>query len=189
MKAFSKMGLLVAMALLAIAAVASSAQAVSFNPDNTPVSGVSSNFNLSHGGASLTCDNATWDGTTGLDSGSIDVALTFSDCAIGGSSPASMDCAGDVTLNADEDGDDTGDIELPDGFECSITTALCTITLAGPQTSQPKSWFLDETNDIWSVAAEFAATRTGSVLCGPASGIATFQGDYDTTPSNLTIDP
>jgi hypothetical protein len=49
MKALPKAGLLVAVALLAAAAVATSgAQAGGFKPDNTAVSGLSGNFNLTY---------------------------------------------------------------------------------------------------------------------------------------------
>jgi hypothetical protein len=34
-----------------------------------------------------------------------------------------------------------------------------------------------------------AATRTGSSLCGPASGTAVFAEDYDISPSSLAIVP
>lgn len=191
MKAVSKLGLLVAVALLAAAAVAASAQAVSINPDNTAVSGVSSNSNLSYGVAFVTCDNATANGNTGLDSDSVpDLALAFdTNCAVAGVGPASVDCVGDVTLIAENATNDRGTVNLNDGFECTVTTALCSITVAGPQTTQSENTGLDEANDILSASVDVAATRTGSLACGPASGTATFAADYATDPTDLTIDP
>ena len=191
MKAVSKLGLLVAVALLAAAAVAASAQAVSINPDNTAVSGVSDNSNLSYGVAFVTCDNATADGNTGLDSDSVpDLVLAFdTNCAVAGVGPADVACAGDVTLVAEDDTTDSGTVNLNDGFECTVTTAVCSITVAGPQTTQSGNTTLDEANDILSADVDVAATRSGSVLCGPTSGTATFAADYTTTPTDLTIDP
>ena len=191
MKSFPKVGLLVLVALLAAAAVATSAQAVSINPDNTAVSGQSSNSNLSYGVAFVTCDNATADGNTGLDSDRIsDLVLAFdTNCAVAGVGPADVACVGDATLIAEDDTTDTGTVELNDGFECTVTTALCSITVAGPQTTQSGNTALDEANDILSANVDVAATRTGSLACGPSSGTATFAADYSTTPSNLTIDP
>lgn len=191
MKTFPKAGLLVVVALLATAAAATSAQAVSINPDNTAVSGLSGNSNLTYGVAFVSCDTATADGNTGLDSDRIpDLALTFTDnCAVAGVGPATVDCVGDVTLIADPDADDTGTVELNDGFQCVVTTALCTITVAGPQTTQPKNTALDEANDNLNANVDVQASRTGTTLCGPTSGTATFAADYATTPANLTIDP
>jgi hypothetical protein len=190
-KSFPKVGLLALVALLAAAAVATSAQAVSINPDNTAVSGVSDNSNLSYGVAFVTCDNATANGNTGLDSDSVpDLALAFdTNCAVAGVGPATVDCVGDVTLVAEDAVNDNGTVNLNDGFECTVTTALCSITVAGPQTTQSGNTALDETNDVLSADVDVAATRTGSTLCGPSSGTATFAADYATSPSDLTIDP
>jgi hypothetical protein len=191
MKTFPKAGLLVVVALLATAAAATSAQAVSINPDNTAVSGLSSNSSLTYGVAFISCERATADGNTGLDSDRIsDLALTFTqNCAVAGVGPATVDCVGDVTLIADPDADDTGTVELNDGFQCVVTTATCTVTVEGPQTTQPKNTFLDEANDVLSADVDVQATRTGNILCGPASGTGNFTADYATSPANLTIDP
>ncbi len=193
MKAFPKVGLLVLVALLAAAAVATSAQAVSIDPDNTAVSGVSSNSNLSYGVAFVTCDNATADGNTGLDSDQItDLVLAFNtNCAVAGVGPATVDCVGDVTLIAEADTPTggTGTVNLNDGFQCDVTTTVCTITVAGPQTTQSNNTTLNESTDNLNANVDVQASRTGSLLCGPTSGTATFAADYATTPSNLTITP
>jgi hypothetical protein len=191
MTAFPKVGVLVVAALLGGAAVATSAEAVSINPDNSAVSGVSSNMSFSYGVEFTTCDTATMDGNTGLDSDRIgDLALTFAgNCAVAGSRPVSVDCVGDVTLIADPDVDDAGTLELNDGFQCDFSSSLCTITVMGPQTTQPQNLSLNEANDVLSVNVDLQATRTGSLLCGPASGTATLSADYAMSPANLTIDP
>jgi hypothetical protein len=164
---------------------------VSINPDNTAVSGQSSNSSLSYGVAFVTCDNATADGNTGLDSDRIsDLVLAFNtNCAVAGVGPATVDCAGDVTLIAESAVDDSGTVELNDGFDCTVTTSVCSITVAGPQTTQSGNTVLDETNDVLSADVDVQASRTGSLLCGPSSGTANFTADYTTSPSTLTIDP
>jgi hypothetical protein len=190
MKTFSKTGLLALAALAATAAMASSAHAQSFSPDNTPISGVSSNMNLAYGASSFSCDSATFDATTGLDSPVLnDVALGFGDCSVAGGGTATMDCVGDLLVRAESAVDDTATAEPNDGFQCDIATALCTVTIAGPQTSQPGNTALDEANDVLSAFWEFQASRTGSPLCGPASGTATWTADYDTLPTDFAIDP
>jgi hypothetical protein len=186
MKAFSKLGLLVAVALVATAAAATSAQAVSINPDGASVSAVSDNMSFTYGVAFYTCDTATMNGTInhaawGSDRIS-DLALTFRDnCNNAGVGPATVDCVGDVTLIADPAADDFGTVELNEGFQCDITTATCTLTVAGPQTTQPQNTFLDEANQVLSADVTFQATRTGSLLCGPDSAPASFTADYDVT--------
>jgi hypothetical protein len=193
MKTFPKVGLLVVVALLAAAAVATSAQAVSIDPDNTAVSGLSGNSNLTYGVAFVTCDTATADGNTGLDSDRItDLALTFTDnCAVAGVGPATVDCVGDVTLIAQSDTPTggTGTVNLNDGFECVVTTAVCSITVAGPQTTQNGNTTLNESTDNLNANVGVQASRTGSLACGPSSGSASFQADYATSPSTLQINP
>ena len=199
MKAFRRIGLLAVVALLATTAAATSAQAVSINPDGATVSGLSNNSSLTYGVAFITCDTATANGTInhaqwGSDRIS-DLALTFTDnCAVAGVGPATVDCVGDVTLIADPAADDTGTVELNDGFSCTVTTSVCTVTVSGPQTTQPNNTFLDEANQVLSANVEVQASRTGSLLCGPSSGPASFSADYAITndsnpPVPVTIDP
>ena len=189
MKTFRRIGLLVVVALLATTAAATSAQAVSINPDNTAISGLSNNSSLTYGVAFATCDTATANGTInhaqwGSDRIS-DLALTFTDnCAIAGVGPATVDCVGDVTLIADPAADDFGTVELNEGFQCDVTTAVCTVTVAGPQTTDPRNTFLDEASQVLSANVEVQASRTGSLLCGPDSGPGSFSADYD-----ITTDP
>jgi hypothetical protein len=190
MRASSRFRLLAVVASLAAAGVATSAQAATFNPENTAVSGTSGNAMFSYGAAWWTCDTATADGTTGSDSDRInDLRLTFDDCADAVGGPVEVDCVGTVTLISDPDADDTGTVELNDGFQCVITSSTCTLTVAGPQTTQPKNTMLDEENDVLRVDWEWHMTRTGSALCGPEEGTGTLEAEFAMTPSNLTIDP
>jgi hypothetical protein len=190
MKALSRVGLLAAVALVATAAAATSAQAATFNPDNTAVSGTSGNATFSYGGVWWTCDTATADGTTGLDSDSIsDLRWTFDDCVDAGGGPVEVDCLGTVTLIADPAADGTGTVELNDDFTCVATLSICTVTVAGPQTTQSKNWALNPETDVLSVDVAMQATRAGSVLCGPSEGTLSLEADFAMTPSNLTIDP
>lgn len=191
MKAFRRTGLLAVVALLAAAAVATGAQAVTINPDNTAVSGLSNNSSLTYGVAFVTCDTATADGNTGLDSDRItDLALTFTDnCAVAGVGPAEVVCEGDVTLIAENASTDRGKVDLNAGFKCVVTTALCEITVQGPQTLASNTVGLNESTDVLSANVGVAATRVGTALCGPPSGTGSFSADYATSPSNLTIDP
>jgi hypothetical protein len=190
MKTSSKVGRLAVVALLATAAVATSAQAATFNPDNTAVSGTSSNFTLTYGGATIECPSVSFAGNTGLDSDRItDIPFQFeAPCSFGGLE-ATTDCSGTVTLVADPDADDTGAFELDEGFHCDFSTAICTVTVAAPQTTPPKNTFLDEANDVLSVDWELQAARAGSVVCGPASGTMRITADFAMAPANLTIDP
>lgn len=196
MKTFRRIGLLVAVALLATTAAATSAQAVTISPDNTGIHGLATNSSLTYGVAFISCDTATADGNTTLDSDRIsDLALTFTDnCAVAGVGPADVTCDGTVSLIAHPDADDFGTVELNEGFQCVVTTAVCTVTVAGPQETDPKNTFLDETNQVLEADVTVHATRTGSFLCGPAEGNAAFTADYAiTNDSNpfvpVTIDP
>jgi hypothetical protein len=200
MKAFRRIGLLAVVAVLATAAMATSAPAVTINPDNTAVSGLSTDSSLSYGVATIRCDTATADGTTGLDSDRItDLTLTFTDnCAVVGVAPAEVTCGTeDVTLiaQADTPTGGSGTVRLEGGspesgpFQCVVTTTLCTVTVAGPQDTQNGNTTLNESTDVLSANVNVQATRTGSALCGPTSGTANFTANYATTPSDLTIDP
>jgi hypothetical protein len=193
MKRFSKLGLLVVVAVLATAAVAASAQAVTINPDNTAVSGEASFPTLDYEGVPIVCDTGTADGTTGTDSDRI-TNLTlefFGNCSVAEILAATVDCSGAVTLIAQNDTlfGGTGTVHLNDDFVCVVTTDLCEVTVAGPQTTQDNNVALTESTDVLSADVTVAATNVGSDLCGPPSGDGNFTANYATTPSNLTIDP
>jgi hypothetical protein len=84
---------------------------------------------------------------------------------------------------------DTGTVNLNPGFQCVVTTALCSITFAGPQTTQNNNTALNESTDVLSAEWDLQASRTGSTICGPAVGTMNISGGFDMSPSNLTIDP
>jgi hypothetical protein len=195
MRTFPKAGLLVVVALLATAAAATSAQAVTINPTDTGIHGLATNSSLTYGVAFISCDRATADGNTSSTTPDRigDLALTFTEnCAVAGVGPADVTCDGTVTLIADPDADDTGTVDLNEGFQCVVTTSVCTVTVSGPQTTQPKNTFLDETNQVLQADVTVRATRTGSFLCGPAEGDAAFTADYDVWTDSgdpVTIDP
>jgi hypothetical protein len=195
MKAVSKLGLLVVVALLATAAIATSAQAaLTINPGGTPVSGTASSPTLSYGVATIRCDTGTADGnTTDPASDTVpDLSLAFfGNCAVIGVAPANVACDGTVSLVAESNDSSTqnlGTVNLNDGFSCVVTTSLCSVTVAGPQTTQSGNTNLDEDADQLSSDVDVQATRTGSSLCGPASGTANFTALYDVTPTDLTVD-
>lgn len=205
MNALSKLGLLLAVSLLGVAALASSAhaQAGTINPDNTAVSGLSGNSTLTYGSATVACDTATADGTTGTDQAFVDLELTFMDnCNISGLG-ATVTCSAMDPLTGDGGvrlsvlpgtTTDEGTVDLNPGFRCDIVVlGVCTVTVdagtAGinlPDASSSAD--LDEGADTLNANVDVPATRTGSTLCGPASGTGNFSGLYDTLPTNLQID-
>lgn len=190
MKVFSRVSLLTALTVLAMAVVAASAQAESINPPG-PVTGLADNPTLSYGSAVVVCDTGTASGTADGSDTIPDLALAFqSPCSVSGAGAATVSCSGTASLIAEDATTDRGRADLNDDFSCTITVgSLCTISVAGPQTTNSGGVVLDETNDVLSADVTVNATRAGSFLCGPASGPASFAGEYVTTPANLTIDP
>jgi hypothetical protein len=191
MKASSKLSLLIVVAVLATAAVATAAQAVTINPDNTAVTGEADFPTLDYQGVTVVCDTGTAAGNTGTDSDRItDLALEFfGNCSVAGILAADVQCDGTVTLIAQNATTDSGTVELNNGFICEVTTDLCVIRVEGPQTTDPGNVTLNESSDVLSANVNVDATNEGNELCGPPEGEGNFTADYATTPSNLTIDP
>jgi hypothetical protein len=195
MKGFRKVGLLALVALLAAAAMATSAQAaITINPAGAAVSGTASNPTLTYGPATWICDTATADGNTTDPASDTtpDLALAFfGNCAAVGVASATVDCDGTVSLIATDNranDDNPGTVTLNNGFSCVVTTALCTITVAGPQTTQPENVNLDENTDVLAANIDWKARRSGSAMCGPQSGPLNYTANYVVSPSNLTVD-
>jgi hypothetical protein len=195
MKGFRKVGLLALVALLAAAAMATSAQAaITINPAGAAVSGTASNFTLTYGAITVRCDTGTLAGnTTNPASDRIsNLSLAFGNCVVEGvGGAATVSCQGTVTVIAQGNvsaTDNPGTFNLNSGFRCVVTTVVCTLTFSGPQTTQPEDVNLNEDTDVLSVNGNVAVTRTGSTLCGPTSGTGTFTADYATTPPTLTFD-
>jgi hypothetical protein len=203
MKAFPKVGLLALVALLAAAAMATSAQAqLTINPPGVAVSGTTTNSTLTYGVATVTCDTGTADGNTSdPPSASItDLSLAFfGNCAVAGVGAATVTCQGFVTFMALGNVSATnnpGALRLNAAnepasgnpvFRCDATTALCTITVQGPRNLTGTVNFNEDTDEL-TVNVNMQASRAGSVACGPTSGTANFTATYGVTPSNLTID-
>jgi hypothetical protein len=203
MKAFPKIGLLAVVALLAAAAMATSAQAVTINPAGTAVSGTASNPTLTYGVATVTCNTGTADGNTSDPASDRirDISLAFfGNCAVAGVGAATVTCQGTVTIIAQTNVSATenkGTVHLNAAnepvsgdpvFKCDVTTALCTITVQGPQDTANGNTNLNENTDVLSSNVTVQASRVGSVACGPTSGPASYTANYATTPPELSID-
>jgi len=186
-------GVLLAVALMASAAIAAGAQAQAvWSPDNTWVFGNSGDPVLAYEGTTVSCDSSTLSGATGVSSPNLDLEQQFfGNCAAGGLD-ATVDCAeaDALRLVALDPVDNTGTVDLKPGYSCIVTvTGVCTISVAGPQ-SDVGVFVLDEATDVLTIdVANAAATRSGSSLCGPASGTAVFADDYLMSPSELAIVP
>jgi hypothetical protein len=202
MKAFPKVGLLALVALLAAAAMATSAQAaLTINPAGVLVHGQATNPTLTYGVATVTCNTGTADGSTSNPASDriTDLALTFTgNCAVAGVGAATVTCQGFVTVIARNNISATNNpgvarLNAADEpalgdpvFKCDVTTALCTITVQGAQNTTPDpNLNLNETTHVLAANVNVNATRVGSVACGPASGSANFTANYATS----TTDP
>jgi hypothetical protein len=192
MKAFSKLSVLMVAALLATAAVAASAQAISINPSG-PVSGVADFPFLDYEDVPVICDTGTADGTADGSDRIADLALEFfGNCGVAGVLPAEVACQGTVTLIAQDAVANTGTVHLNEGFRCDVTTDLCVITVEGPQTTQDGNTTLTgegSGDPKLESNVDIQATNLGSDICGPPSGTGSFSAVYDVTPTNISIDP
>jgi hypothetical protein len=198
MKRLPKFGLLFAVALLTTAAAATSAQAIRFSPNDTPVSGVATNPTLNYSNVVVTCAEGTVDGATGTNSDTIDEALVnfTGPCNVSGQ-PATVNCGGtdgngsfvDLIAQNDVAPGGTGTVTLGSTFRCRVSVGVaCTITVQGPQTTQDNNITLDEGADETIADVDVFATRAGSTACGAAaSGNAGFNAVYDTLPTDLEI--
>jgi hypothetical protein len=182
-------GVLLAAALITLAGTAAGAQAQAvWSPDNTAVFGISEDPAETYGGA--TCDSSTLSGATGQSSPILDLEQQFfGTCTIGGLG-ATVDCAeaDALRLFALDSVDNSGTVDLNPGYLCVVTvTGICTITVAGPQ-PDVGVFVLDEDAGLLTIEVDDAfATRTGSSLCGPASGTTGFVEDYEMSPGELAI--
>jgi hypothetical protein len=198
MKRFSKLGLLVAVALLASATMAAGAQAqVDVNPDNTLINGTSSEAasgekpTLVYEGVTVVCDTGTAVGTTGQDSDIVDVEVDFFDnCNLAGLA-ATVDCSGTARLMATDAINNFGIVDaLNPGFSCVVSVAgVCTVTVLeqdlpsdvdGTPGSQRADLIGEGTsNPDIDAEVDVEASRSGSTLCGPEQGDGRFTALYD----------
>jgi hypothetical protein len=192
MKAASKGTLLLAVVAMACAAVTASAQAQTWNPDNTPFVLIADDPVF----AGVMCDTGTMEGTTGRDSGVVTVDIEFQEpCSLQGVDlEATTDCNdGEFTvLKALDANTNDGEVdEFLTGFQCTVVvTGVCTLTV-GPQnlSSNNDADLINEgTEDAaLDVDVDMEVFNNNS-LCGPVpSGIGTWAGLYEGSP--ITIDP
>jgi hypothetical protein len=210
MKAFSKFGLVLTVALVSVAAFAVGAQAqneVDIEPDATLITGTASSPQLDYAGTLVVCDTGTAIGTTPAATDavqdSVDVEVQFfGNCNVNGLD-ATVDCAeADVTrlhgLTHDRGptNPELGEVEaLLPGFRCDVVVpGVCTITVLDQ--TLPVSGGINtanlvnegQSNAFIDADVDVNATRAGSSLCGPASGVGGFTGDYALNPTSVTFE-
>jgi hypothetical protein len=113
--------------------------------------------------------------------------MSFTEPCSAGLITGSVTCKGTFTMTVADSAETLVDVELDAGSSCTVTVmALCTVTITGPQ-SFPGTGFFNETTTTLTHTFTFSYTRTGSSLCGPASGTGTFQASWNVTPSDLAI--
>jgi hypothetical protein len=191
MSASSRVGLVLAIALLLSAGGAVSAHAAHINPDDTGVFGVAQSPIIVYGGVTIVCPESTIGGTSG--SGvdpDIDVELQLGppgECTAN-NTPVDIVCDGTVQIAAVDGDADTGTARPNEGFECIVTVPFtCSIILGPPDHAGPV--LLDELEDNLHVELPMAARRAGTAFCGSPSGTATLSADYEMTPPSLAFDP
>jgi hypothetical protein len=206
MKALSKAGLLFAVALLASAALAVSAQAqVMIHPNDSDVFGEAANPTLDYQGTIISCGTGTATGRTGTDLDFVNLELEFFDgCGIAGLG-ATVTCSdasgtqnefGTARLQALDAATDQGTVDrLNEGFLCEVVVAgICTVTVA--EQELPVEGGISEADLVGAgtadptipAAVDVNATRTGSSLCGPSAGVGGFDGEYHVDPDDIAID-
>jgi hypothetical protein len=188
MKAVSKTGLLLAVALVSVCAMAASAQAVTITPTGTAVSGTAANPTLNYGGVPVVCDSGTAVGTTRSPaSDAISLTVSFQGtCRVASILVAVVTCSGNLTLRATGTGT-SGTVFLDTGFTCTVNVSgVCNIDVEGPQ-STGNTGTLNEAATTLTATVTVNATRTGSSSCGAASGPGSFSASYNVTPTTLTI--
>jgi hypothetical protein len=189
MKAFSKLALLVALALVASAALASSALGqVTINPDNEPVTGTADTPTLNYEGVPVECDEGVATGTTGMNTDFVDVELTFSgNCNVNGLPANDIDCDGTARLQALNATTNAGEVDsLSSDFLCEVVVPdVCTVVVAGPQTfplsgGVSQANLLNEGTQSPDIDAEVdvEASADNPAFCGPEEGIGGFTGLY-----------
>jgi hypothetical protein len=201
MKAFPKFGLLFAVALVACAAVAASAQAVSISPDATPIEGIADDPTLNYGEQEVTCDTGTANGTTGTDSPTVFVDIDFQEpCGLeplGLGATTTCDDGEFTELEATDGTANLGEaVELHPGFECTVVVAgICTLTV-DDQTlpfsggSNSANLINEGSNGDEAIDADVdVEVFNNNSLCGPVpSGSGGFAGVYELdTP--VSFDP
>jgi hypothetical protein len=202
MKSVSKFGVLFAVALMACAALAVSAQAQTVNPDDTEITGTASNPTLDYGGTTIVCDTGTAVGRTNTDSAIVNVELEFfGNCNVGGLG-ATVTCSdavddpigepwnelGTAQLQATDATSNLGVVaQLNSGFFCDVVVAgICTVSVDAqdlpiPGGGSDQANLLNEgSNGSEAIDADVDVIATNdNTLCGPVpSGVGNFTGVY-----------
>lgn len=182
-----------------------SAQAQVIHPNDTDVFGQAANPTLDYEGATVVCDTGTASGHTGIDVDFVNLELEFfGNCNVSGLA-ATVTCTdasgtdngvGTARLQALDATTNAGTIDrLNTGFQCDVVVAgICTITVAAQELPIPggisEGNLLDEGGADPSIDADVDvnASRTGSTLCGPATGVGGFTGIYAVDPDNISVD-
>lgn len=198
MKAFSKFGLLLAVALVACAAVAASAQAVEINPPGTAIHGVADDPTLNYGDQVVTCDTGTADGTTSDPaSDTVFVDIDFQEPCnlqpVNLSATTTCDDGEFTELQATDATLDLGQVnELHPGFECRVVVlGICTLTVDDQVLP-----FMGGSNSANLISGGNAIDADVDVevfnnnnLCGPTpSGPGGFAGVYE-LDTTISFDP
>jgi hypothetical protein len=187
MRAVSRCGRLLVIALLTSAAVAASAQAVVINPPGTAFEGIAENPTLTYGEQVITCATGTVNGTTS------DPASDFVDVDVAFGAPCSiqpLNLGATVTCNVGEftrwraldPVNDTGEIdELLPGFGCDVVvTGVCTLEV--PDQDLPVPGGPNRADLVFGtieVEVDLLVTNNNS-LCGPTpDAVGLFSAVYE----------
>jgi hypothetical protein len=208
MKAASKLGLLLAVALVACTAMAVGAQAqVDIKPDNTDITGTATNPTLDYEGTTIQCNTGTAVGTTDLEASDIvNVELEFfGNCNVGGLG-ATVTCSdasgaddeiGTARLQATNATTNDGIVEqLNSGFSCDVVVAgICTVSVDAQELpitgGNDQADLLNEGSmGSEAISANVDVTATNdNTLCGPTpSGVGNFTGVYDLGTTAVRFD-
>jgi hypothetical protein len=138
---------------------------------------------FSYEGSPIECDFGTISGTTGSDSDVTDFDLAFADdCRVNGLA-ATVSCTG--TFRWHVLSPSAGEItRFNPGFSCTVGVPGVCVIRAGEQ-DLPIPGGLNRGDPIdgaIDIEVDAHATRTGSSLCGPLSGVATWRGKYALDP-------
>jgi hypothetical protein len=202
MKKVSRFGLLLAVAVMACASFAVGAQAdhgtVDINPDATTITGTAAFPTLDYEGVLVQCDTGTAVGDTGTNSDVVNVEVDFFDnCNINGlgatvscSASSSGGTVGTARLHALTNTTNFGEVDrLNTGFSCVVTVpGVCTVSVGAQElpsdvdgsTGRNQANLLNEgtANPSIDSVVDLEASRTGSSLCGPATGDGGFTAEY-----------
>jgi hypothetical protein len=191
MKGISKVGLLLAVALVACAAVAASAQAVVINPPGTTITGIADDPILNYGEQTVTCDSGFATGTTtDPASDTVNVDIDFDEpCDLQPVNlSATTDCNdGNFTaLKALNATTNDGEVDaLLTGFQCRVVVlGVCTLTVNPQNLSANNDADLVNENsptDDEAIDADVdVLVNNNNALCGPVpSGTGGFAGLYE----------